>query len=152
MGLPDFRARERAQSLFVQIAGRAGRAREATVIVQTNQPDFFKEYIGKYDKFLQEELEHREGLYPPSTYLCRLLFASKNEAKAKVEVDRIKSKIEKFALVEIVGAGKAPIEKIAGKFRFNILLRSSKRADLMRVVKAVDDGSFEVDMDPVDFA
>jgi len=152
LGLPDFRARERAQSLFVQIAGRAGRAREATVIVQTNQPDFFREYIGKYEKFLQEELGYREGLYPPSMYLCRLLFASKNEAKAKAEVDRIKVEIEKFGLVEIVGAGKAPIEKIAGKFRFNILLRSSKRADLMRVIKAVDDGSFEVDMDPVDFA
>ena len=152
LALPDFRARERAQSLFVQIAGRAGRTREATVIVQTNQIDFFKEYIGKYDKFLQEELEYRDGLYPPSMYLCRLLFASKNETKAKEEVEHIKSKIEKFNLVEIVGAGKAPIEKIAGKFRFNILLRSSKRADLMRVVKAVDDGSFEVDMDPIDFA
>ncbi|WP_456380934.1 primosomal protein N' [Hydrogenimonas sp.] len=152
LALPDYRARERAQSLFVQIAGRAGRAREATVIVQTNQPEFFGEYIGNYEKFLREELDFRQGLYPPSMHLCRLLFASKEEARGMGEVQRIKEAIERFDRVEIVGAGKAPIEKIAGKFRFNILLRSAERSDLLRVVKAVDDGTFEVDMDPVDFA
>ena len=152
LALPDYRARERAQSLFVQIAGRAGRAREATVIVQTNQPEFFSGYIGNYEKFLQEELDFRQGLYPPSMHLCRLLFASKEEAAGLREVQRIREAIERFDKVEIVGAGKAPIEKIAGKFRFNILLRSAGRRDLLRVVKAVDDGTFEVDMDPVDFA
>jgi primosomal protein N' (replication factor Y) len=85
-------------------------------------------------------------------HLCRLLFASREEAKGLAEVQRVKARIERFGRVEIVGAGKAPIEKIAGRFRFNILLRSPNRADLLRVVKAVDDGSFEVDMDPVDFA
>ncbi|WP_300368581.1 primosomal protein N' [Hydrogenimonas sp.] len=152
LALPDYRARERAQSLFVQISGRAGRAREATVIVQTNQPEFFSEYIGKYDKFLKEELAFREGLYPPTMHLCRLLFADKNETRGREEVERVKREIERFGKIEIVGAGKAPIEKIAGKFRFSILLRSANRRDLMRVVKAVDDGRFEVDMDPVDFA
>ncbi len=152
LALPDYRARERALSLFVQIAGRAGRAREATVMVQTNQPEFFGEYIGDYEKFLREEVLFREGLYPPSTHLCRLLFASKDERKCEDRVSKVKSAIERFDRVEIVGAGRAPIEKIAGKYRFNILLRSRKRGDLLRTVKAVDDGSFEVDMDPVDFA
>ena len=152
LALPDYRARERALSLFVQIAGRAGRAREATVMVQTNQPEFFGEYIGDYEKFLKEELLFREGLYPPSMHLCRLLFASKDEKKGEAEVFKVKSAIERFDRVEIVGAGRAPVEKIAGRFRFNILLRSQNRGDLLRIVKAVDDGSFEVDMDPVDFA
>ncbi|WP_457593414.1 primosomal protein N' [Hydrogenimonas sp.] len=152
LALPDYRARERAQSLFVQIAGRAGRAREATVIVQTNQPEFFGEYIGRYERFLEEELQFREGLYPPSMHLCRLLFASKEEKKGLAEVERVRTQIEKFGKVEIVGSGKAPIEKIAGRLRFNILLRSQSRSDLLRTIKAVDDGSFEVDMDPIDFA
>ena len=152
LALPDYRARERAQALFVQISGRAGRAREAEVIVQTNQPEFFMEYLGDYEKFLEEESKMREGLYPPTMHLCRLLFAEKNEAKGAAEVERVKAQIERYGKVEIVGAGKAPIEKIAGKFRFNILLRSASRRDLMRVVKAVEDGTFEVDMDPVDFA
>ncbi len=152
LALPDYRARERAQALFVQIAGRAGRAREAEVIVQTNQPEFFTEYLGHYEKFLKEELKMREGLYPPTMHLCRLLFSSKEEAKGAAALERVKKRIDSFGKVEIVGAGKAPIERIAGKFRFNILLRSSSRSDLLKVLKAVDDGSFEVDMDPVDFA
>ncbi|BBG65010.1 helicase PriA essential for oriC/DnaA-independent DNA replication [Hydrogenimonas sp.] len=152
LALPDYRARERALSLFFQISGRAGRTKEATVIVQTNQPEFFTEYIGDYEKFLKEELEFREGLYPPSMHLCRLLFASKDEKSGAAKVADVKRAIERFGIVEIVGAGKAPIEKIAGRFRFNILLRSPGRGELLRVVKAVDDGSFEVDMDPVDFA
>ncbi len=152
LALPDYRAAERAQSLFVQIAGRAGRAREATVIVQTNQPEFFSGYINDYERFLKEELEAREGLYPPTMHLCRLLFSLKEETKGAAAVESVKERIERFKKVEIVGAGKAPIEKIAGKFRFNILLRSESRSDLLRVVKAVDDGTFEVDMDPVDFA
>ncbi len=152
LALPDYRARERALSLFVQIAGRAGRAREATVMVQTNQPEFFGEYIGDYEKFLREELRFRDGLYPPSMHLCRLLFASKDERKCEDRVYKVKSAIERLGRVEIVGAGRAPIEKIAGKYRFNILLRSRNRGDILRTVKAVDDGSFEVDMDPVDFA
>ncbi|WP_201352490.1 primosomal protein N' [Hydrogenimonas urashimensis] len=152
LALPDYRARERAQALFVQISGRAGRAREAEVIVQTNQPEFFMEYLGDYEKFLKEESQMREGLYPPTMHLCRLLFSDKEEARGAANVERIKEAIERFGKVEVVGAGKAPIEKIAGKFRFNILLRSASRRDMMRVVKAVEDGSFEVDMDPVDFA
>ncbi len=151
LALPDYRARERAQSLFVQIAGRAGRAREATVMVQTNQPEFFTEYLGDYEKFLREELIYRKDLYPPTMHLCRLLFASKEEAKGLAEVEQVRVQIEQFGIVEIVGAGKAPIEKIAGKFRFNILLRSPHRSNLLRVVKAVHRGQFEVDMDPVDF-
>jgi primosomal protein N' (replication factor Y) len=153
LAMPDYRARERAMSLFVQIAGRAGRAREAEVIVQTNEPEFFTEYLGDYEKFLREEIRMREGLYPPTMHLCRFLFASRDEAGGMAKVRAVEARLKQYAdRVEIVGAGKAPIEKIAGKFRFNILLRSASRTDLLRVVKAVDDGSFEVDMDPVDFA
>lgn len=152
LALPDYRARERAMSLFVQIAGRAGRAKEAEVMVQTNQPEFFSEYIGEYERFLKDEIDARDGLYPPHTHLCRLLFSFKDEAKGVAAVERLKDRISAVSPVEIVGAGKAPIERIAGKWRFNILLRSTNRRELLQTIKAVDDGSFEVDMDPVDFA
>ncbi|WP_457597650.1 primosomal protein N' [Hydrogenimonas sp.] len=152
LALPDYRARERAMALFVQIAGRAGRAREAEVIVQTNEPEFFEEYVGRYEAFLQSELEAREGLYPPTRHLCRLLFSAREEAKGAAAVAKVKGAIEALGLVEVVGAGKAPIERIAGKWRFTILLRSTSRKALLQSVKAVEDGSFEVDMDPVDFA
>ncbi len=153
LALPDYRARERAMQLFVQIAGRAGRTREAEVIVQTNESEFFKAYLNDYEKFLKDELAMREDLYPPYRFLCRLLFSAKEAAKGDAAIEAVVDRLRVFEeRVEIVGAGKAPIEKIAGRYRFNILLRSAKRTDLLRAVKAVDDGSFEIDMDPVDFA
>ncbi len=151
LALPDYRARERAMSLFVQIAGRAGRAREAEVIVQTNDAEFFRRHIDDYEGFMKEEIAMRKGLYPPSKHLCRLLFSGKKEDKVAQETEKVRKMIESIGLVEIVGAGRAPIEKIAGKFRYHILLRSDSRTDMLKTVTAVNDGSFEVDMDPVEF-
>jgi primosomal protein N' (replication factor Y) len=151
--LPDYRARERAMSLFVQIAGRAGRNREAEVIVQTNEPEFFTAYLGDYEAFLKDEIGMREGLYPPHRYLCRLLLAAKHDRLAKERVETAAEALRAYApAVEVVGAGKAPIEKIAGKFRYHILLRAHRRTDLLKALGAVDSTGFEVDMDPVDFA
>ena len=47
----DFRASERAASLLVQIAGRAGRSADAKIIVQTLNGDFFKSFLGSYESF-----------------------------------------------------------------------------------------------------
>jgi primosomal protein N' (replication factor Y) len=51
-----------------------------------------------------------------------------------------------------VGHGKAPIERIANKFRFNILLRCDKRSVLLKALHSVNNLSIEIDMDPVEFS
>ncbi|CAA6824745.1 MAG: Primosomal protein N', partial [uncultured Sulfurovum sp.] len=51
-----------------------------------------------------------------------------------------------------VGHGKAPIERIANKFRFNILLRSSKRSTMLKALHQVNNPLIEIDMDPVEFS
>ena len=153
LAMPDYRARERAMSLFVQIAGRAGRSREAEVVVQTNQPDFFRDFLNDYEGFLKEEIADREGLYPPHAFLCRLLFSAKDFQQGETALRRVETALRSLGgLAEVVGAGQAPIERIAGKWRFHILLRSASRANLLKAVSAVEDGRFEVDIDPVDFA
>jgi primosomal protein N' (replication factor Y) len=54
--------------------------------------------------------------------------------------------------VEIVGFGPSPIEKIASKFRFQILLRSDKATNLIKVITASKNKLCEVDMDPLEFS
>jgi primosomal protein N' (replication factor Y) len=153
LGLADYRARERAISLFYQIAGRSGRNGEAHVIVQTNDADFFKSYLGDYKIFLRDELAFLEmGRYPPYASLARILIAHKDESKAsKTTLDTV-TKLKAFAEIEIVGSGKAPIERIANKFRFHILLRAKNRAPLLKALHAVDCREIEIDMDPVEFS
>ena len=147
----DYRAREKALSLLVQIAGRSGRKQNATVIVQSFNESFFRSYLDDYEKFLIDELRIRDGRYPPTKKLARLLYAHKNGIKAKSEMERAVMQIEQMANVQIVGYGASPIEKIADKYRFQILLRSDKSTDLIRAIKHVKSPLCEIDMDPIEF-
>jgi primosomal protein N' (replication factor Y) len=152
LGLSDYRAREKAMALLVQIAGRSGRAKNAKVIIQTQNGDFFSSYLEDYEAFLQDEMRFVEGSYPPFVSLARILISHTNEQKAsKTTLDTV-TKLKEFSEVEIVGHGKAPIERIANKFRFTILLRSVKRSSLLRALHAVNNFAIEIDMDPVEFS
>ena len=149
--LSDYRARERALSLLIQISGRSGRKKEALVVIQSFHEQFFRPYLDNYEQFLEDEKLLRASLYPPYKKLARLLFAHKNVEKAKHAMHDVVSKLRPFSEVEVVGFGPAPIEKIASKFRFQILLRSEKATDLIRVIQASKHPLCEVDMDPITF-
>jgi len=153
LGLADYRARERAMSLLFQIAGRSGRAKAAEVIVQTGDPEFFQTYLSDYELFIKDELAFLEMAdYPPFVSLARILIAHKDESKAsKITLDTV-TKLKSFKDIEIVGHGKAPVERIADKFRFNILLRAKNRVPLLKALHAVDCREIEIDMDPVEFS
>ena len=151
LAMADFRARERAVSLFLQIAGRAGRKEDAKVIVQTKNRDFFDRYRD-YELFLREELELRHGLYPPFMRLAQLLFAHKDQKRAQAAMEEVRQCLMQCGDIEIVGSGPAAIEKIAGKFRYHILLRSPSAKRLLQAIYACKNDLTEVDMDPVSFA
>ncbi len=151
LSMADFRAREKALSLFTQIAGRSGRKEHATVITQTANAEFFQSYLNDYEKFLREEIPFRKELYPPFTTLAKLLFSHKNQNKVTAQMQAVEQKLHEHGLVEVVGAGPNAIERIAGKFRYNILLRSEKKTQMLKAISAVYDGSFEVDMDCIHF-
>ena len=153
LGLADYRARERAMSLLFQIAGRSGRAKEADVIVQTGDAEFFRHYLSDYELFIKDELVFLEmAHYPPFASLARILIAHKDESKAgKITLDTV-TRLKAFTDIEIIGHGKAPVERIANKFRFNILLRAESRVPLLKALHSVDCREIEIDMDPVEFS
>ncbi|QOP45019.1 primosomal protein N' [Sulfurimonas paralvinellae] len=151
LNMGDYRAREKALSSLIQVAGRSGRAKDAHVIVQTFNEDFFKSYIENYELFLEDEKVFREELYPPFKKLCRILFAHKNGAKAQEAMREMEANLRAFSNVEIVGAKKCAIEKVANKYRFEILLRADKSTDIIKAVKTSKVALAEVDMDPIEF-
>ena len=153
LGLPDYRAREKALSTLVQIAGRSGRKKDAEVVVQTFNEDFFGSFVEDYDAFLEDERFYREELYPPFRRLARILFAHKNALKAKEQMEKMYQNLLGFSqTVEIVGKGECSIAKVAGKYRFEILLRSKKATDLLKAIRASRVELAEVDMDPLEFS
>ncbi len=151
LNMSDYRAREKALSSLIQVAGRSGRSQDAKVVVQTFNEEFFKNYINKYEDFLEEEKFFRQELYPPYKKLCRILFAHKNGAKAQDEMRKMHEKLLTCKGVEVVGAKKCAIEKVANKYRFEILLRSNKSTDIIKAVRNCKVPLAEVDMDPIEF-
>ncbi|WP_428738331.1 primosomal protein N' [Sulfurimonas sp.] len=152
LSIPDYRSREKALASLIQIAGRSGRASDAKVLVQTFNEEFFKAYIENYEEFLEFEKLFREGLYPPYKKLCRILFADKNGLKAQEKMREMEEKLRVFENIEVVGAKKCAIEKVANKYRFEILLRSDKAVDLIKAIRMCKNTMAEIDMDPIDFS
>ena len=149
--MSDYRAREKALSSLIQVAGRSGRAKNAKVLVQSFNEDFFSTYIDNFEGFLEDEKFFREGLYPPFKKLCRVLFAHKNGIKAQGEMQKMYESLLQMPNIEIVGYGKCSIEKVANKYRFEILLRSDKSTDLIKALRVTKVPLAEIDMDPIEF-
>jgi len=151
LNLSDYRAREKALASLIQISGRSGRAKDAVVLVQSFSEDFFNHYRERYEDFLEEEKLFRQELYPPYKKLCRILFSHKNGAKAQEQMREMETNLLAMPNIEIVGSGKCAIERVANKYRFEILLRSDKSTDIIRAIKATKVPLAEVDMDPIEF-
>ncbi len=150
----DFRAREKAMSLLLQIAGRTGRKREGTVIVQTLNESFFKRYINDYELFLQDEIRFRKGIYPPFVKLLRIIVSHKEDQKALEKAQNVLKCIneKKAKNVEVVGFAEAMIKKISSKYRYSILLRSSSAKALIEAAVRCKCKICEIDMDPLSFS
>ena len=152
LNMPDFRARERAISLTHQIAGRAGRSGEGEVYIQTQNPDLIQKFMADYEDFLLDEMQHRKEIYPPFIKLLKILISHKKDEKAAQILDDVRTIAQKFPKLEIVGYGKSNIEKIANKYRYNMLLRSNDTVELLRFAHSCKHLQVEIDIDPLSFS
>ncbi len=151
LNMSDYRAREKTLSLLIQIAGRSGRKKAARVLVQSYNREFFEPYLGNYEQFLEDEKQFRKGLYPPYKKLARVLFSHKYANRAEEAMQKMVDNLRQFPAVEIIGYGVSQIEKIANKYRYQILLRADKSTDLIQAIKASQVDLAEIDMDPIEF-
>ena len=86
--LPDFRAAERTFGLIVQVSGQGGQVPPGRdgggPDLPARQPDHRLAAQGRLEEFYAEELENRRTLgFPPYTRLIRVVFRSRNAAKAQ---------------------------------------------------------------------
>ena len=146
LNLPDFRAVERTFQLLSQVAGRAGRGKEAgRVIIQTYAPDHYafpNIITHDYKAFFASEIEFRRDLnYPPFSRLAHLRLegprAQEVEAKARMVGEELRARRQrepKFQeQIEILGPAPAPIEKLRSRYRWQILLKGKKSRPLLEL-------------------
>lgn len=153
--LPDFRAAERTFQLVIQVAGRAGRAEiPGKVILQTYYPEHYALIAAAEHNYVQlyaQEIKLRKELgYPPFVYLARILLRGEKEEKVHVLATEIAEKIKSqqklskirggyLKGIEIIGPTPAAYPRIAGKYRWQILLKSRKDASLKQILDPLKD-------------
>lgn len=137
----DFRAPEYMFQQLQQVSGRAGRAAaNGEVLIQTAFPDDpIIQLIKRHDYagFAQNCLTQREQVgYPPATYFA-LFRAESAHHNAALEFLKHSQGIglqilHDLALdqVEILSAVPSPMEKLAGRFRAQLLVRCRQRGPL----------------------
>lgn len=147
LALPDFRAAERTFQLLTQVAGRAGRGSDpGRVLVQTYNPD--AEAVARtvghdYISFCDQELEWRRALfYPPYARLAALRIEGTHpEGTARVARmigDRIARRLRAAPTVRLLGPAQAPIARIKGKTRWQLLLKGPTHAALAPLLAEVE--------------
>jgi primosomal protein N' (replication factor Y) (superfamily II helicase) len=125
LGLPDFRADERAFQLLTQLAGRSGRDAPGRVLVQTFQPDALAiSYAARHDVagFLAVELERRRELgYPPYRHLVRVLVTGPDERGPKRLLTELRDRLGEPGLL-----GPAPLLRLRNRHRAQLLAKTER--------------------------
>src|SRR6266508_3845504 len=162
LNFPDFRAAEKTFQLVAQVAGRAGRGDAAgTVHVQTFHPQHpaIRRAAGHdVDGFAAEELAFRRSFfYPPFAQLASVLISSPDREKAQDTAKSIgESLAAESADLRISGPAPAPLERLQGRWRFQILIRAAQRLAVLDALESsIPDRppsgvQIAVDVDPQD--
>jgi primosomal protein N' (replication factor Y) (superfamily II helicase) len=137
LSLPDFRAGERTFQLLAQVAGRAGRGKTiGKVIMQTYNPEHFIIQAAReqnFFEFFQSEIPFRKALmYPPFSRMIQLKISGDKASAvklfaqdvAKVLTDILEKDKNQKNLIQILGPIEASIQKIASRFRWQLLVKS----------------------------
>ncbi len=164
----DFRASERLAQLLVQVSGRAGRGRRpGRVLLQTHHPRhplLLTLLAGGYAAFAELELaERKDAGFPPYAHLALLRAEAVETARVRTFLDEARTLIEAVegrTGVEVLGPVPAPMERRAGRVRWQLLLSAARRGDLhallsdwlprLRALASARRVRWSIDVDPLD--
>lgn len=160
----DPRAAERTFQLLSQVTGRAGRAAvKGRGLLQTYMPEhpvIEALVAGDRETFYAQEIAARKDAeMPPFGRLAAILVTAGNRATAEGyarEVARAAPPAEK---IQVLGPAEAPLSIVRGRYRFRLLVKASREADLQaylrlwldQIPNARGDIRLTVDIDPYSF-
>ncbi len=139
LNLPDFRAAERTFQLLTQVAGRAGRGeRPGRVLIQTYAPHHYSIRAARdqdYERFIRRELRLRQELgWPPYSRMALVRIEGAEAAAVAAMAERAaialrsQAKDVKGDAMRVLGPAPAPIERLRGRYRWQVVVRSAEAA------------------------
>ena len=148
--LPDFRSAERTYALVTQLAGRAGRGAQAGhVLVQTRHPDHFvfkllsAKHLDDPDKIFYQQEVYQRGLlsYPPTSKMVLIRLEGEDRDKVRAEAGKVAGLMRQLSRnakdISIMGPAMAPLSKLVGRYRVQILLKGTNSKTFRQWLKQV---------------
>jgi len=135
----DFRAAEHLAQLITQVSGRAGRAEKpGEVLIQTHHPEHPLLQIllhSGYPAFADAALQERQAARLPP--ICHLTLLRCESVEARAAQTFLNQAVELTQQVdtdglELFGPIPAPMERRAGRYRYQVMLQSDSRKPLHR--------------------
>jgi primosomal protein N' (replication factor Y) len=167
LAMPDFRSAERTFQLITQVAGRAGRGNlPGRVLIQTYHPHHYAlrhACAQDYEGFFEEEINYRRNLsYPPFVALASLLVHGDDLSRVQATAATLRGALDRAnteRACRVLGPAPAPLARLRGEHRVQLLLKSRSRPRLRTLVEMAlgeaantpgcDPGSINVEIDPV---
>ena len=159
----DLRATERTYQLLSQVSGRAGRAeKKGTVYIQTLYPDnaVLQALIhNDRSRFLDLEKQSRKILrMSPFGKLAAIIVSGTNQNVTEKTAILLGQTAPNNDYISTLGPAPAPIYMLRNKYRYRLLLKTSKNIKIQEVIKewlrkvqAPSNVRIEVDVDPYSF-
>jgi primosomal protein N' (replication factor Y) len=141
LGLADFRASERTFQLLTQVAGRAGRGEQlGEAIVQTLYPGHYSIQLAcrqDYPAFYEREMQFRRAMkYPPLVSLINTVVRSRTFAGAMDDAADVVQKVREDGQVRVLGPAPAPLGKLRGEYRAQLLIKGTNRKRIRERLQA----------------
>jgi primosomal protein N' (replication factor Y) (superfamily II helicase) len=156
LSLPDYGSTERTFQLLAQVVGRVGRSEHPTsVIIQSYQPTHPAVVDGikqDYQNFYTSALaERRRAHFPPYAFLLQLTCVYKTEAAAIRNAQILSRTLRQKAgpEVEILGPTPAFYERQHDTYRWQLLVKSPKRVELVELLRHVPPTHWQAELDPI---
>jgi primosomal protein N' (replication factor Y) len=163
----DFRGTERLAQSLMQVAGRAGREkRQGQVMIQTafaSHPFWHELLQGGYERVAASALAEREkAAWPPFSRLALLRAAATRRQDTYDFLETVRARASAINIdgVRILGPVSAPMERLAGRYRAQLLFQSRNRQPLHRLLQALRDEletsaaarrvRWSIDVDPIE--
>lgn len=139
INFPDFRAYERAFSLFSQVAGRAGRRDVlGKVVIQTYTPDHrVIEQVVQHDyegMFMKEVTERKNFLYPPFYRMIRLDVKHPDQQQTLDSAQKLASLLRQHLGSRVLGPEPPLVSRVRNNYIQTIVLKI-ERAGGVSIVK-----------------
>ncbi len=140
----DFRAPERLAQLFIQVAGRAGRAsKPGEVILQTHHPEhsLLQSLLHHgYGHFAEHALNERKfAQLPPYTHLSLFRAESNNNDNVEQFLRQVRDILESHPqyhdATPVLGPIPAPLARRAGKYRWQLLFQAPNRTVMQSMLR-----------------